>query len=581
MRNIRAAIYARVSSQRQADEHTVDSQLADLQQRIDHDQLTVPEGLQFIDEAYSGAVLQRPALERLRDQIYASTIDRLYVHSPDRLARKYVYQMVLLEEFQRHDCEVVFLNHNVDQQTPESALMLQMQGMIAEYERAKILERTRRGRRHSARQGNVSVFGRAPYGYRYVRKDSDGEARWEVDLEQAEVVKRIFHWVGQEGVTLANVSRRLYEAQIPTATGKPRWDHGTILGMLRNPAYCGQAKYGKTRLIPRNSTRRSKRGDPKIPRQTKVARPTTPEEQETISVPALVSCELFDAVAKRLEKNRYQQRERQVGGMHFLSGFLVCGECGSAYCGRRQRGGKYTYYRCIGTDKYRRHGVALCTNRSVKGELLDRTVWGDVCQLLQNPDHLRRQLERQRDTSPKTAQHAAEQEALVAKLRNRLDRLINAYMDGLVEREEFEPRVRRLRDQLTRAEDSLLHTKACLAGGTTQAAIAKAFQQLMQQVATSLETSDTSTRREIMKFLIDEIQIGREEINIVYKVPTHPFEPRPASDASRGNFLQHRLRRHAVAPRLRNRRSSRLILSFHPSIVVAPVFHQRPCSCGW
>jgi len=170
MERLCVALYARVSSQRQADELTIRSQVAALRQRIEQEGLAVEDELVFLDEGYSGSTLVRPALERLRDLVHFGGVDRVYVHSPDRLARKYLYQMLLLEEFQRHAVQVVFLNHDPKDQSAESELLLQVQGMIAEYERAKILERTRRGRRFSARQGKVSALGHAPYGYRYLSR---------------------------------------------------------------------------------------------------------------------------------------------------------------------------------------------------------------------------------------------------------------------------------------------------------------------------------------------------------------------------------------------------------------------------
>src|SRR5919199_2202103 len=147
MDRIQAASYARVSSEQQAEANTVASQVAALQARVAEDGLALPEERQFVDEGYSGATLIRPALERLRDLVAAGGVDRLYVHSPDRLARKYAYQVLLIDEFQRAGVEVRFLNR-VPGETAEDALLLQVQGMVAEYERAKILERSRRGKRH-------------------------------------------------------------------------------------------------------------------------------------------------------------------------------------------------------------------------------------------------------------------------------------------------------------------------------------------------------------------------------------------------------------------------------------------------
>src|SRR6266853_3104017 len=169
MAELLTALYARVSSDQQAEAHTIGSQVAALRARVAEDGLVVPAEREFLDDGFSGATLVRPGLERLRDLAAEGVIDRVYVHSPDRLARKYAYQALLLDEFQAAGVQVVFLNRALGQ-SPEDELLLQVQGVLAEYERAKILERCRRGRRFSARCGQISAISHAPYGYRYVTK---------------------------------------------------------------------------------------------------------------------------------------------------------------------------------------------------------------------------------------------------------------------------------------------------------------------------------------------------------------------------------------------------------------------------
>src|SRR5712691_5934899 len=209
MTTIRAAFYARVSSEQQATAHTIESQIAALGERARGDGTPVPSERQFVDDGYSGATLIRPALDRLRDLVNVGAIDRIYVHSPDRLARNYAYQVLLLDEWRRRGVEVVFLNRPLGQ-SPEDDLLLQVQGVIAEYERAKIVERARRGKLHAARQGSVNVLVQAPFGYRYVTiQEGGGQARYEVVLEEARVVRQLFTWVGQERISLREVCRRL------------------------------------------------------------------------------------------------------------------------------------------------------------------------------------------------------------------------------------------------------------------------------------------------------------------------------------------------------------------------------------
>jgi len=267
MNDLQATLYARVSSEQQAQAHTIKSQLAALQERIAADGLRLATELQFIDEGYSGATLVRPALERLRDRAAAGGVDRLYILAPDRLARKYAYQVLLVDELQRAGVELVFLNRALGQ-TPEDDLLLQVQGMVAEYERAKILERSRRGKRHAAQSGDVSVLSGAPYGYRYVRKaDGGGQARYEIVFDEARVVRQVFTWVGQERRSINAVCRRLQEAGERTRSGKTSWDRTTVWDMLKNPAYQGEAAFGKTRVGSLQPRLRAQRGRPLQPRR--------------------------------------------------------------------------------------------------------------------------------------------------------------------------------------------------------------------------------------------------------------------------------------------------------------------------
>src|SRR5216683_5603198 len=196
------------------------------------DGLALPEAMQFLDEGYSGATLVRPALERLRDVVAAGSVDRLYVHSPDRLARKYAYQVLLVDEFRRAGVEVMFLNRALGQ-SPEDDLLLQVQGMIAEYERAKIIERHRRGKRHAARVGMVNVLSGAPYGYHYISKYAGGgQARYEIVPEEARVVRQVFDWVGRDRLTIGEVCRRLTRAGEVTRTGRTVWERSVVGGIL-------------------------------------------------------------------------------------------------------------------------------------------------------------------------------------------------------------------------------------------------------------------------------------------------------------------------------------------------------------
>jgi len=534
---VRVALYARVSSQQQADANTITSQIQAIEQRVAADGLRIDPDCRFCDEGYSGSELLRPALETLRDRVAASLIDRIYVHSPDRLARKYAHQALLLEEFEKHDCKIIFGDHQGIADNPETNLLIQMQGVIAEDEREKILERTRRGRRHAAASGNLSVFGGAPYGYRYIKKTSaGGKADWQVDPVRSKHVAWMFKLVGQQGYSLAGVCRELQKQGIKTAKGNVKWNTTTVHDILTNTAYHGQARYGKQRMVPRKPGKRAKRGDPPIPRQAKVTQNTPLEEQVVISVPPIVSLSLFEQVEKTMQENRRRQRERQSGVKHLLSGLTVCGQCGSAYCGHRQRGKReYFSYRCIGGDRYRRGDQTICDNRATNGDRLEEYIWSEVCKLLHDPGRLRVELNRRQQESSSGEANYQALSRRVDQVRGRLDRLIDAYESGLLEKQEFEDRIVPLRSEHDREVLALSSLRGELNQQDDAATAEVVLSQLSAEVGAGLSTASIELKRDIIKLLIRRVEIHREEIRLVYKVPQNPFDRRPASQG----FLQH------------------------------------------
>lgn len=399
--SIRAAIYARVSSEQQEKEGTIESQLEAVYQRVQDDGLSVESELRFIDNGYSGTTLVRPALARLRDQAAAGVFDRLYVLNPFRFARKYAYQFLIIEELQSCGIEIVFLNHNFGDD-PEENLLLQVQGMIAEYERAKILERSRRGKLHAARKGSVSVLTGAPFGYKYISCFEDhGEASYEIILEEAKLARQIFEWVGLEGCSINEVRRCLHSKQIPTSTGNEWWDRTTVWGMLKNPAYKGMAAYGKTRIGEMRPRLRAQRGASEFPRRPYSVYKVPEEERIPIPVPAIVREDLFDAVQERLAENKKRNRRRKQGARHLLQGLLVCDRCGYSYYAKpvgnaAAKGGNasYVYYRCTGSDAYRFGGNKVCSNKQVRSDMLEQAVWEDVCSFLSDPDRIEEEYQR-------------------------------------------------------------------------------------------------------------------------------------------------------------------------------------------
>src|SRR6266403_5185900 len=306
-----AAIYARVSSDRQKESHTIGSQKSALVEYAQTHGYAVPSEWVLQDEGYSGASLVRPGLEALRDLAAQGQIVAVLIYSPDRLSRKYAYQVLLGEELSRCGVDVIYLKAPAGT-TPEDQLLVQFQGMIAEYEHAQIAERCRRGKKHMAQQGGVNVLSGAPYGYRYVRKSDTSAAFYEVVEAEAKVVRMVFEAYTQQGFSINAIARLLNERHVVTRTGKGCWERSTVWGMLRNPAYRGIACYGKTEQRPRQRITRPLRQRKALPSRDVGGHERPRAEWIEVPVPALVSDEMFALAQEQLEKNRRHSPRRTV-----------------------------------------------------------------------------------------------------------------------------------------------------------------------------------------------------------------------------------------------------------------------------
>ncbi len=515
---LRAAIYARVSSDQQAERQTIDSQLGDLKACASRDGHRIEDAMLFVDNGHSGASLIRPALERLRDMVALSAVDVVYVHSPDRLARSYAHQALLLEEFAGADARVVFLNRPIGD-SPEDALLLQLQGMFAEYERAKMLERSRRGKRHRARAGAVSVLSRAPFGYRYVSREAGGgEARYDIDEDAAGVVRQVFAWVGQERRTLAGVCRRLLEAGIPSPTGRTHWSRAMVHTLLLNPAYIGRAAYGRRRCVPWRAPLRPPRGHDGPPQRPWRQVPAPPERHIQVPVPAIVDETLFAAAAEQLEENRRRNRERLAGLRYLLRGLLVCQKCGYCFTGYNPK--PWRYYRCSGTDRSKFHGQLRCDAHLLAVEPLEAAVWDEVCRLLREPARVLEEYQRRLDAlsgGPRRHELDAVQRQ-GDKLRRAIDRLIDGFAEGLIAKHEFEPRIAQLRQRTARLEAEAQALRSAAEQARSLQLVIGKLSVFAEMVRDRLEAADWDLRREIVCTLIKRIEVTDDVVRVVFRV---------------------------------------------------------------
>jgi len=525
-----AAIYARVSSARQKKEETIGSQTAALSEYVAAAGLSVPEQWVFTDDGHSGATLARPALERLRDLVAGIGVDVVVCYSPDRLARKFAYQALLIEEFTRAGTRVEFVK-GPRGDSPEDALMVQFQGMFAEYEKAQIMERYRRGKAHRAKAGSVNVLSGAPYGYRYVRKSPHAPAAYEILADEAAAVREVFRRYTDEGVSIADLARWLGEQGALTRTGKTRWDRSVLWAILRNPAYAGQAVYGKTKAVNESAglNRVGRLAGRATGRAVKtVDRP--PEDWVHIPVPAIITQETFDRAGQRLADNkRFASRNSKVPSL--LQGLAACAGCGYAY----YRGhtttsadNKIYYYRCLGSDNYRYEGGRVCTNQPVRADYLDQVVWDHITALLRDPSLIRAEIDHRLDVA-RTSDPVVHQRHRLADALTQataaVNRMISAYQEELITIDELRARIPDLRAREASLRTQIDALDAQQADRQVYLKLADDLEGFLAGLRASADTADIPQQQRVLRLLVKDVLIGPEKITIRHRIPVREHTP--------------------------------------------------------
>lgn len=381
-----AALYARVSTARQEDQETIDSQIDEIKGRIEADGNILLEGNIFQDDGWTGEMLQRPGLDAMRDAAQAGSFQVLYVYDRGRLSRVFAYQEIIIEELTDFDVKFITL-HDIKAETAEEKVLQAMQGVFHEYERVKIVERMRRGKLFKARNG-VLINGHSLYGYDYIKKTDKEAAHYQVNEEQARVVKMVFDWVGNERVSLREVIKRLYDMGIPPRKGKSEfWTKGPLVRLLQCETYTtGSIFYNKSEsVVAKNPIKHDKYK--KIKRTSRRERPR--EDWIPFQVPTLLDdIALFERVQKILDHNkRYSTKNRKND--YLLSGLVHCG-CGNIRAGDGSNKYGHYYYRCAERIYKLPSEERRCQIPGTNAVILDGLTWKELVKFLKDPDTLKK-----------------------------------------------------------------------------------------------------------------------------------------------------------------------------------------------
>jgi site-specific DNA recombinase len=526
---MRAAIYARVSTDRQERNQTIDSQLSALREWATSNGHELADHDVFRDEGYAGSRLDRPALDDLRDAIRDAAIDILAVYCPDRLARKYAYQVLLLEEFRRAGCEVVFLHHPISD-NPNDQLLLQIQGAIAEYERAVLADRFRRGKLQKAREGHV-VQARPPYGYRYVPRRDGVPARLLIDDTEADLVRQIYAWLVEERLTLRQILKRLnFGPWFPRCGHRP-WSPSTVHHIVSDPVYTGTAYANRYEYRapqkPRNGGQR---------KAEKICRRLKPREQwVAIAVPDIVSQEIWDLAQDQLARNAQLSFRNNIRHEYLLRCLLTCGTCGLAMYGHSKTSGSGHHqrtYQCAGKDSILSAREAPCPRACVKADDIETVVWDHVVNLLSNPDQLLAQFQRFTSETDVSRDNMAERQldARLDRLERTDRRLLDAYQAEALSLEELSERRQHIAEQRRSLEQQQDQQRQLRQQQARVQEVLSNLEAFSARIRTRLHDASFAEKQTILQLVIERIIVNPDNLEIRHVIPLR--DPPPGSDRS-------------------------------------------------
>jgi site-specific DNA recombinase len=514
---MRVALYARVSTQRQTQHQTIEQQLSRLEAYVHQRGWEVTPAHVYRDEGYSGTSLNRPGLDALRDAVALADLDLVVITAPDRLARRYLHQALVIEELEQRGCRAEFIERPMSDD-PNDQLLLQIRGAVAEYERTLITERLRRGRLARLRAGQLLPWIRPPFGYRVDPDRPRDPAGLERDAYAAAIVEEIFAWYLEERETLSGIAARLSASGVLTPTGKAAWTTSSLRCILHNPTYTGTTYGNWVRVVP--ARRRRSPLQPVGGGLTNERRP--PEEWIPIPVPAIIPREDFDLVQQKLAHNQARASRNNTRHQYLLRSLVSCGLCRLTAAGRTTWDGR-SYYVCNGHA--RTPSSPRCTSRHTPARQLDDLVWNDLGTVLTHPEQLTTALRRAQAgrwlPSELAARRATIREA-IGQTERQQSRLLDAYVAGVLDLAAFERKRRDLTRRLDALQAQQRQVDASAQEHLNVAAIATSIEQFCSRVTSGLRSATFEQRRTLVELLIDRVVVTNDEVEIRYVVPTNP-----------------------------------------------------------
>ena len=510
---MKVAVYARVSTDAQAARGTIGSQLDTLRTRAaaaGHEVIAT-----YTDDGHSGARLDRPGLDALRDAAEAGAFDAVWCLTPDRLARNYAYQLLVTEELARLGVTIYYSDATGAPDDPQAKLLTQIQGVVAEYERAKIAERYRRGKLWRARCGEPVAW-QAPYGYRRVPRSAAGPARLEIHDPEAAVVRVIFGYHTTDGLSMRQITRRLADDGVASPSGKPVWPISTISALLTNDAYHGTWYYNRSEALPATG-----------PTGAAARRDRPRDEWIGVPVPAIISDDTFAAAQAVTRDNTRFSPRRATPDAWLLRGLVRCGVCQvTNSCRTMTSGGTvHRYYWCPYHDPLRAGGEhRRCPERHIRADELDAFAFDQVRGVLLRPDVL---------TAGQTAVAATapvpDDELLATqlhRLQRRIDhaaaerrRLLDLFQTGLIDMPELQRRAADVDARHTTLKTEHAHLRQRHDDLAHSNQLRQRLHGFAQRATVGIDTLGFTQRQRLLRLVVDHVAVTGWHVDIHLRIP--------------------------------------------------------------
>jgi site-specific DNA recombinase len=522
------AIYARVSTARQEEDQTIKTQLSAVKEFANRSGYVIVK--EYIDDGWSGDLLARPALDQLREDAKLKMWDAVLAYDPDRIARRYSYQALVMDELRDIGVGLLFVT-TPSPTTGEEKILHGVKGLFAEYERVKIAERCRLGKLRKAKEGQI-ITSEAPYGYRYIPQRPGESCHYEINEAEARVVKMIFSWIADEGLTLRRVIKKLQELEIiPRKSKRGVWSTSTLQTMVRNRTYIGEAHYGASyAVVPERPFKKEKYR--KLRKTSRRIRPQN--EWISIPVPAIIDQNLFDRTAEQLKRN-FLLSDRNRKNLYLLSGLIYC-SCGTRRAGEGPQHGKHLYYRC--TARVMSYPLPPeCTERGVNARIADRLVWDQLRTLLASPGLLQQLTKTQISRRQGTCDSRLEEiDKRLRVLKQQEDRYAKAYGAGLITMEQLKEYVDGVRDQrssLHLDRNRLQEDEPIVDCLPRHESEIRAFAQCASDILQ--HDLNFNEKRAIVTNVVHKVVATRETLRIMGMIPLRPLSNLPRGDGQNTN----------------------------------------------